>query len=292
MVGGESATGSISLNSTVRGTPLVVRLTSSNPALASVPSLVSIPDGAYSATYPVTTTGGTRETEVTITLSTNDSRVVHTLSVEPTRVTGVSLWPAVRGGSPVTLVLTAPDRHQGFTASLTSDSASLLDLPETVSFAANESRKELSIASKPVSAPTRVRVTATLGAPRLILDVSAKGPAPTAPASASATVTITPPVLTGITLSRTGIEGGAGEVLQGTVTLDAAAAAGFGRFVGLRSTVAAVVLTGVQFAPGAATGVFELRANAVTADQSGLVEAFLQTDARRVTVPIRVVRRR
>ncbi len=294
LVGGEPATGSISLSARARGAPMEVRLTSSDPVLVSVPALVSIPDGTLSATFPVTTTGGARETAVTITGSTTDSRGTVAVTVEPTRVTRVSLLSSVRGGSPVTMVLTAPDRHTGFTASLSSDSAALLDLPATVRFNANESRKELSIATRAVSAPTRVVVTAALGAlrPILILNAPKKGAITPVSAWASATVTLTPPVITGISLSRTGIEGGAGEVLQGTVTLDAPAPTGFGRFVGLRSTLPAVVLTGVQFAPGASTGVFELRANAVSTDQSGLVEAFLQTDARRVTVPIRVVRRR
>lgn len=294
LVGGEPAMGSISLSARARGAPMEVRLTSSDPVLATVPALVSIPDGALSATFPVTTTGGARETAVTITGSTTDSRGTVTVTVEPTRVTRVSLLSSVRGGSPLTLVLTAPDRHTGFTASLSSDSAELLDLPATVRFSANESRKELSIATRPVSAPTRVVVSAAPGTsrPTLILNAPPKGAVTPVSAPVGATVTLTPPVLTGISLSRTGIEGGAGEVLQGTVTLDAPAPAGFGRFVGLRSTLPAVVLTGVQFAPGASTGVFELRANAVSTDQSGLVEAFLQTDARRVTAPIRVVRRR
>jgi hypothetical protein len=294
VVGGEPATGVIMLSTRVRGAPLEVRLTSSDPVLATVPALVSIPDGATTATFPVTTTGGGREAAVTITGSSGDSRGTATVTIEPTRVTRVSLMSTVRGGAPVTMVLTAPDRHTGFTASLTADSASLLDLPATVRFAANESRKELSITTRPVIAPTRVVVSAARGTSRpiLILNTPQKGAVAPVSGSVSATVTLTPPVVTGVSLSRTGIEGGAGEVLQGTVTLDTPAPAGFGRFVGLRSTLPAVVLTGVQFAQGSSTGVFELRANAVSADQNGLIEAFLQSDPRRVTVPIRVVRRR
>ena len=268
---------------------------SSDPSIVVVPPRVSIPDGTAVVSFPLTTSGSTREIAVQITALVGESRTEATLTVAPTSVTRVLLPTAMRGGTPVRLLLIAPERHTGFTVSLRADSAQLLDLPSTVRFAANESRKELTIATAPVVAPVRVRVTASLGTAELRLiggGSVGKRALPVVSAGVSDSVMLTPPVVTGITLSRSGIEGGAGEVLQGTVTLDAAAAAGFGRFVGLHSTVPALILSGVQFAPGAATGVFEVRANAVSADQTGLIEAFLQGTPRRASVPIRVVRKR
>lgn len=310
VIGGETAHATVSLSSTARGGPVEVRLVSSDPAVVVVPPRVSIPDGTAAVSFPLTTSGSTREVAVRITALVGELRTEATLTVAPTSVTRVMLPTAMRGGTPVRLLLIAPDRHTGFTVSLSADSAPLLDLPATVRFAANESRKELTIASAPVVAPVRVRVTAALGPAELrLIGGGSVGKReipvvssemrdslmlrrPGVPRGVSDSMMLTPPAVTGITLSRTGIEGGAGEVLQGTVTLDGIAPAGFGRFVGLRSTVPAVVLTGVQFAPGASSGVFEVRANVVSADQTGLIEAFLQTDPRKVSVPIRVVKRR
>jgi uncharacterized delta-60 repeat protein len=67
--GGMTATGTVMLTSPAPAGGVVVKLESSNPAVATVPASVTIPAGATSATFPVTTRAVTTQTTVRITAS-------------------------------------------------------------------------------------------------------------------------------------------------------------------------------------------------------------------------------
>ena len=70
IVGGQSATGTVSLTSAAGSAGAVVSLSSSNAA-AKVPASVTVPAGATSATFSVTTVSVTAATPVTLTASYN-----------------------------------------------------------------------------------------------------------------------------------------------------------------------------------------------------------------------------
>jgi uncharacterized delta-60 repeat protein len=67
--GGMTGTGTVMLTGPAPAGGIVVKLESSNPAVASVPASVTIPAGATTATFPVTTQAVTTQTTVRITAS-------------------------------------------------------------------------------------------------------------------------------------------------------------------------------------------------------------------------------
>jgi hypothetical protein len=69
IVGGQSATGTVTLTAAAPSGGAVVTLSSSNSAAASVPSSVTVTQGANSATFPVTTSSVNAAAYVTLTAS-------------------------------------------------------------------------------------------------------------------------------------------------------------------------------------------------------------------------------
>lgn len=66
VTGGSSATGTVALSAGAPADGAVVTLTSSNPQAAAVPASVTVPAGATSATFPVTTSTVAATTSVTL----------------------------------------------------------------------------------------------------------------------------------------------------------------------------------------------------------------------------------
>jgi hypothetical protein len=81
--GGQSSTGTVTLERAARPGNIVVTLTSSNPNAASVPSSVTIPAGTKSKTFTVTTNGVETTTTATITATANGTTKSVTLTINP-----------------------------------------------------------------------------------------------------------------------------------------------------------------------------------------------------------------
>jgi hypothetical protein len=82
--GGTSATGTVTLTAAAPGSGVVVALTSSNPALASVPATVQVAAGQTSASFTVTTVPTQKGVSVT-TISASDGGVTKTATLTVTR---------------------------------------------------------------------------------------------------------------------------------------------------------------------------------------------------------------
>jgi hypothetical protein len=122
VLGGGSSTGTISLLSPAPAGGIVVSLSSSNPASASVPTSVSISGGATSGTFSVSTSAVTTSTAVTISASIGPSLQTATLTVVPA-LASLSLSPTtVQGGnsSTGTITLAAAAPAGGISVSLSS----------------------------------------------------------------------------------------------------------------------------------------------------------------------------
>lgn len=94
VVGGNPVTGTVTLSAAAPADGLVVSLTSSNAAVASVPPSVTVPAGATSANFTVTTTAVNDTQSATITATGGGASRSVTLSVVPQSVEqrgGVSL---------------------------------------------------------------------------------------------------------------------------------------------------------------------------------------------------------
>ncbi len=83
VTGGQSTTGTVTLERAAGPGNIVVSLTSSNPSVASVPASVTIPAGTKSKTFTVTTNGVQNTTTATITTTANGTTKSVTLTINP-----------------------------------------------------------------------------------------------------------------------------------------------------------------------------------------------------------------
>jgi hypothetical protein len=83
VAGPNASTGTVTLTAAAPGGGASIALSSSRPTVASVPSSVTIPAGATSATFNVTTTGVTATTAVTISAAYSGVTRTATLTVTP-----------------------------------------------------------------------------------------------------------------------------------------------------------------------------------------------------------------
>ena len=83
VVGGDSAQGTVSLASAAPAGGLSVPLSSSNASAAQVPASVSVPEGAFSASFPVSTSTVGARTDVTLSANIRGTARSATLSVTP-----------------------------------------------------------------------------------------------------------------------------------------------------------------------------------------------------------------
>ena len=81
VVGGNAASGTVTIDSPAPAGGIVVALSSSAPKVASVPTTVTIPAGARTASFPVSTTRVTRSSTVVITSTYNSNGATATLTV-------------------------------------------------------------------------------------------------------------------------------------------------------------------------------------------------------------------
>jgi len=81
VVGGQSSTGNVTLGGPAPSGGAIVALSSSSSSVASVPATVTVPGGATSASFVVSTKPVKRTKTTTITASYNSSSVSTTLTV-------------------------------------------------------------------------------------------------------------------------------------------------------------------------------------------------------------------
>ena len=254
VVGGNSSTGTVTLSGPAPSGGFVVSLSSSNTNVATVPSTVTVPAGATSANFTVSTQAVSSATSVTITASAGGVSRSATLTVNPPS-SGVTLQSltisptSVVGGSRVvgTVTLTAPAPEDGYLVQLGSNATARLTLmPSHVIVPAGQRTASFEIITRRVNQSTTLTVRA-----------SAEG------VSRQATLTILPEQaveLQSLTISPTSVLGGSSAT--GTITLSAPAPAG-GIVVQLRSNSnRAQVPSTVTIPAGATSANFTIRTTA------------------------------
>jgi hypothetical protein len=241
-------------------------LTSSNTAVATVPSSVLVPEGSFRANFTITTSTVPASVPVRISVSDDglpDSPVlwvdpgtppapaVSALSLSPTSVTGGS-------SSTGTVTLTAAAPTGGLVVSLTSSNTALATVPASLTVPAGATSATFNVATASVSATAAATITATGGG-----------------ASRSASLTVTAPSgpsLSTLSLNPTTVASGG--TSTGTVTLTGAAPSG-GAVVSLSSsnTSAATVPTSVTIAAGATAATFTVTARTLSTTTSATISA-------------------
>jgi hypothetical protein len=172
VIGGGTIQGSLHILNVAPAGGQVYTLTSSNPSAASVPSSVTIPAGASSATFTVTTHAVTASTPVQLTVWSEGNGDHPVLWVDPgtpspptVTLTSLTLNPSsVTGGasSTGTVTLSAPAPSGGVAVSLSADSTAA-STPPGVTVPAGATTATFTVTTTTVTTTTLVTVTATSG---------------------------------------------------------------------------------------------------------------------------------
>jgi hypothetical protein len=240
------------LLSSLRGHDQLLRVTSSNPSVASVPDFVTVPASTETGIFPITTGAVTTRTVVTISVTGGGVTRSVDLVVHPRLPTlaGFSVSPAsVSGGTPAagTVTLASPAPAGGVAVSLSSNLPGSASVPATVTVPAGATSASFTVTTFPVDNST-AQLTATLGATTLF--------------AALGIVRASSTTLTSLAVTPTTVAGGASST--GTVKLSAPAPSG-GTVVSLsdNSAVAAVPAS-VTIAAGSTSRTFTVTTSAVS----------------------------
>ncbi len=242
VTGGAASTGTVILSMAAPAGGTVVTLFSGNPFVATVPVSVTVPAGATSVNFTVSTSSVTASNWVTI-WAANYSAVLTV--TPPTTLSLLSLNPtSVIGGSSSTgtVTLNAAAPAGGVTIPLSSSDPAVATVPVSVTVPAGATSANFTVYTNSVTTSTSVTIFA---------------------ANYSVVLNVSPPGLSSLSLNPTSVTGGTAST--GTVTLSGSAPAGGGT-VALSSSNSAVatVPASVTVPAGAANASFTVFTTACT----------------------------
>jgi hypothetical protein len=227
----------------------VVKLFSTNTAVATVPASVTVKltGSQTTATFPVTTK--TVKTGQTVTIEAefpSGQFVTADLGVLPFFINNISTSPSsVTGGSSSTGTVqidSAPSSTAGNVIVKLSSNSTAVTMPASVSIPVGQTTQTFNIDTRPVAGATQVVISGSLGG-----------------VTQQTTLTVGPPTVGDLTISPVKVVGKSTTKVTGTVTLDGYAPSG-GCVVSLSSsaTAAATVPATVTVAAGQRTATFTI----------------------------------
>jgi len=253
--GGATSTGTATLSEAAPSGGTTVTLASDNAA-ATVPASVSVPAGATSATFAVTTSSVGANTHAKVTGTVGSRSREAELEITTLSLTSVIITPkSVSGGASATGVvnLNGAAPSVGTVVTLTSNSASAT-VPASVTVASGATSATFAISTSAVASQTPVKVQATLGNK-----------------SETGELLIEPTVSFALALGATTV--GGGSITTGTVTLASAAPAG-GLEVQVSSDNSAVkVEKDIRISSGKTTGKFDVLTTGVATSTTATITA-------------------
>lgn len=202
--------GTVTLNGPALAGGAVVQLSQTNPAAATIPTSVTIPQGQTSKTFNVTAAAVTSTQFTTITATRGTVALQQQLSVSPIMLESVQLNSySVTGGTSVSGVvrLAAPAPPGGYVVNLTSSITSAATVPVKVTIPQNATSATFTVTTYPVAQTYFPVITA-----RHVNSV------------VTAQLQVLPPEVKSFTVSPTSVKGGTN--VNGTVTLTGKAPAG------------------------------------------------------------------
>jgi hypothetical protein len=259
VTGGVSSVGTVTISQAAGSSGTTVSLSSSSTD-AGIPTSVTIPPGASSATFNITTHGVANTETVVITASAGTSSKPANLTILAPLLTGLTLAPSsVVGGAPstgtVTLSGVAPTG--GTTILLSSKNADAV-VPASVTVATGSTVATFTISTKGVVTTTTATISAAFAGST----------------TQTAVLTITAPTLTSLTLTSNSVVGGSNAVITGAVTLS-----GFGAASGDKITLVssnpkvATVPSSVTVPAGSASASFQVTHLVVSATNTTTITA-------------------
>jgi LmbE family N-acetylglucosaminyl deacetylase len=164
VTGGNSVTGTVTLNGVAPARGTVVTLTSNNSSAVTVPASVTVPSGALAATFPVSTNAVSTTTPVTLS-GTYNGTLQATLTVSPVSISSLSLNPTVVVGgsanSTGTITLGGAAPQGGAMVTLSSNNTSAATVPASTTIAAGTTTTTFTVATSAVATATSVTIFAT-----------------------------------------------------------------------------------------------------------------------------------
>jgi|GEM_PF-1297825 len=209
VVGGNSSTGTVTLSQPAPSSGTVVSLSSDSNS-ATVPSTVTVPSGASSASFTVNTVGVASTQSANIKASLGSASYSAPLTITAPTLSGLAFSPStVAGGNSSlgTLTLSSPAPSGGLSVSLSS-SNSAVTVPATLTIPAGSSSATFTATTVPVSSNVSSTVTASVNG-----------------ASTTATLNVTAPSVVNLVLNPGVVVGG--NPSTGVVSLSSAAPASF-----------------------------------------------------------------
>ncbi|MBL9200787.1 MAG: hypothetical protein JNL39_09790 [Opitutaceae bacterium] len=210
--GGFTTTGTVSLNIPAQAGGAVISLSSGNPALATVPATVTVPQGYLSIGFSIATSGVTTSTTVPITATRNGQSVTANLAISAAPVVSLASLtiPSVIGGQSVVGTVTLNNFAReltGAVVTLTSGDTNTLQVPASVTIPRGAYTTTFNVTTNIVSGTKGVSVKAVYNGANLTTTVMVNPIPPVTIVSADyyrdtqmfkvvATTTETNPVLT------------------------------------------------------------------------------------------------
>jgi hypothetical protein len=163
--GVQSSTGTVTLSGPAPAGGARVLLSSSNPAAAQVPASVTVPAGATSATFTVTTSAVAASSLATISASYGGGTQTATLAVTPASVSSLTLNPTrVTGGvqsSTGTVTLNGPAPAGGARVLLSSSNTAAAQVPSSVTVPAGATSATFTVTTSIVLFSTSADISAS-----------------------------------------------------------------------------------------------------------------------------------
>ena len=271
VVGGNSATGKISVTQAAPVGGLTIYLASSPGA--SVPASVTVPASQTSVSFGIVTVGLSKATTSTITATLDGVSVTGQLSIAPATLNSLSISPnTVTGGHATsgTLTLNGASPSDGIAVAITSSIAGVV-VPASVTIPSGAFLAQFNISTVGVSKPISSNITATC-----------------AVGFQSQTLNILPDSLQDLTVTQNSVVGGSKSKVGFTVTLSGPALAP-GAVVELKSSNSKVLVVpaSIRIPKGAVSGTFAISHKIVASEESVAVTASFQGSAKSVTLTVR-----
>ncbi len=254
-------TGTVSLAEPAPVGGVVVTLTSDTPSVASVPASITIPQGATSGTFTVTTVIVGGDTSVWIDASYGSVLQHVNLTVRPppaVSLSSVSVSPtSVIGGNNATgtVVLTGPADPGGVDVALSSNMTTAATVPASVHVNEGATSATFTVTTLGVASTKSVILTATL--------VST---------SKTATLSVTAAGITSVSVNPTSVAGG--NPSTGTITLNGQAPPGGASVTVVSGNPSVATVTSPVVVPaGASTKTFTINTVVVATDTNVVITA-------------------
>lgn len=218
VVGGDLSSGTAVLTTSAQEGGAAIVLTSSNPAVASVPSSALAPSNSFTATFTITTSPVTTSTVVTITATYNGATRTATVTVTPqnappsiTLQTLTLNQQSVVGGTSVqgTVVLSTNAPQGGAVVALSSANPGVVSVPSNVTIAPGVMFANFTATTTAVTASTPVSIGANYNGSTRSTSLTVTAPQ-SPPQNVSLTVTATGRSGERVTSSPAGLSVGTG----------------------------------------------------------------------------------